>query len=93
MAIHYGDLTAPYLADKDQDVMEALGAKKSPEVFLLASNSGKFTVAYSGAIDDNAQVAQDVKQTFLKDAIGNLLAGQKTAPTTQRATGCTIRRK
>jgi len=93
MAIHYGDLSVPYLADKDQTVMEALGAKKSPEVFLLSTNSGKFIIAYSGAIDDNPQVAKDVKQTFLKDAIGNLMAGQKTEPTTQRATGCTIRRK
>jgi peroxiredoxin len=93
MAIHYGDLNAPYLADKDQTVMEAFGAKKSPEVFLLASSGGKFTIAYSGAIDDNPQVAKDAKQFFLKDAIVKLMAGQKSEPVTQRATGCTIRRK
>ncbi len=93
MAIHYGDLNVPYLADKDQTVMEAFGARRSPEVFLLSAAGGKYTVAYSGAIDDNPQVAKDVKQNFLKDAIAKLLAGQKSEPAVQRAVGCTIRRK
>lgn len=93
MMIHYQDIGAPYLADKDQAVMEIFGAKKSPEVFLLSVSGGKYTVAYSGALDDNAQSSKDVKQNFLKDAIDKLLAGQKSDLTTQRAVGCTIRRK
>lgn len=93
MAIHYTDLPVPYLADKDQAVMEALGAKKTPEVFLITSVSGKFMVAYRGAIDDNAQAAQDVRNYFLKDAVDNVLAGKKIEETTQRATGCSIRKK
>lgn len=93
MAIHYKDVNAPYLADKDQIAMEIFGARKSPEVFLLATVGGKFTVVYSGAIDDNPQVATDVKQAYLKDALDKVLAGQKIEPATQRATGCTIRRK
>ncbi len=93
MAIHYSDLGVPYLADKDQIVMETFGARKSPEVFLLSKTNGKFAVVYSGAIDDNPQVAKDVKQTFLKDALNKVLAGQKIEPVTQRAVGCSIRRK
>lgn len=93
MAIHYKDVDAPYLADKDQVVMELFGARKSPEVFLVSTASGKFNVVYSGAIDDNPQVAQDVKVHFLKDALDKLLAGQKIEVPTQRASGCTIRRK
>ncbi len=93
MAIHYSDLPIPYLADKDQKVMETFGARKSPEVFLLSTVSGKFTVVYYGAIDDNPQTANDVRQTFLKDAIEKLLAGQKVDVAMQRAAGCTIRRK
>jgi hypothetical protein len=83
----------PYLADKDQTVMEAFGVRRSPEVFLLSSAGGKFTIAYSGAIDDNPQVAKEAKQNYLKDAISKLLAGQKSEPAMQRAVGCTIRRK
>lgn len=93
MAIHYKDINAPYLADKDQIAMEIFGARKSPEAFLLATAGGKFTVVYSGAIDDNPQVASDVKQAYLKAALDNVMAGQKIEPATQRATGCTIRRK
>lgn len=93
MVIHYQDINAPYLADKDQAVMEIFGAKKSPEVFLLSVSGGKYTIAYSGALDDNAQSAKDVKQRFLKDAIEKLLAGQKPDVATQRAVGCTVRRK
>ncbi|MCW5910039.1 MAG: redoxin domain-containing protein [Cyclobacteriaceae bacterium] len=93
MAIHYKDINVPYLADKDQVAMEALGARKSTEVFLLSTAGGKLNVVYNGAIDDNPQVAKDVKQHFLKDAMDKLLAGQKTEVASQRASGCTIRRK
>jgi hypothetical protein len=93
MAIHYTDLQAPYLADKDQVVMGNLGAKKTPEAFLLATAGGKFIVAYSGAIDDNPQAANDVRQNFLKDAIEKILSGQNVETPMQRATGCTIRKK
>ncbi len=93
MAIHYNDINVPYLADKDQVAMEALGARKSTEVFLISKAGGKLNLVYNGAIDDNPQVAKDVKQQFLKDAIEKLLAGQKIDVTNQRASGCTIRSK
>ncbi|MBK5278756.1 MAG: redoxin domain-containing protein [Bacteroidia bacterium] len=93
MAIHYTDVNAPYLSDKDQVAMTALGAKKSPEVFLLKKADGNYAVVYSGAIDDNPQVAGDVDQKFLKVAIDKLLAGQKIGVANNRAVGCSIRRK
>ena len=93
MHIHYSDLNVPYLPDKDQVVMNALGARKSPEVFLLKNSGGQFTTAYSGAIDDNPQVPKDINQNFLKDAINKLLAGQKIDVINNRAVGCSIRRK
>jgi hypothetical protein len=83
----------PYLADKDQAVMLNIGAKKTPEVFLLIPVNGKFVVAYSGAIDDNPQTAKDARQHFFKDAIEKVLANQKIETPNQRATGCTIRKK
>jgi len=86
-------LGVPYLADKDQTAMECLSAKKSPEAFLLKNAGGKYVLAYSGAIDDNPQVANDVKQNYLKDAIDKLLAGQKIETANNRAVGCSVRRK
>jgi peroxiredoxin len=93
MAIHYTDLSVPYLADKDQTVLENFGARKSPEVFLLKPDAGKFSIVYSGAIDDNPQVATDTKQNFLREAIDKTLAGQKVEVVNNRTMGCTIRRK
>ena len=85
-------LSVPYLVDKDQLAMENLGAKKSPEAFLLKNTGGKYTISYGGAIDDNPQVAQDARQNYLKNAIDKLLANQ-TPDASVRAVGCTIRKK
>src|SRR6187402_52322 len=38
------ELSVPYLADKDQVVMESLGARKSPEAFLLKNAGGKYVL-------------------------------------------------
>lgn len=84
--------TIPYLADKDQKVLTQFNARKSPEAFLLKSTAGKFTVAYRGAIDDNAQSAEDVVQSYLNDALQRMLAGQKIETVETRPVGCNIRR-
>ena len=76
----------PYLADKDQAWMKALGAKKTPEVFVLDPAS-EFKLIYSGAIDDNPQLANGVKESYLK----KVLDGVKVP--NSRAVGCSIRSK
>lgn len=86
-------LSMPYLADKDQTLMQSLGATKSPQVFLLKNDGGKFSVVYKGALDDNAQVEADVRHAYLKDAIDILLTNQKIETPEVRPIGCTIRRK
>lgn len=86
-------LNVPYLADKDQLAMDILGAKKSPEAFLLQKTAGKYFLAYKGLIDDNPQVASDVKKNYLRDSVNKLLAGQKITVPEMRAIGCSIRRK
>ncbi len=92
-AYSHWNLPVPYLSDKEHVAMDCLGAKKSPEVFLLSGASGKYKVIYSGAIDDNPQSAPAVTVQYLKSAIDKLLAGQKNDVATVRAVGCTIRRK
>lgn len=86
-------LAVPYLADKDQTLMQSLGASKSPQAFLLKNEGGKFSVVYRGAIDDNAQVEADVRNSYLRDAIDILLNNQQIATTEVRPVGCTIRKK
>lgn len=87
------NLAVPYLADKDQKLMTQLGARKTPEAFLLRKTNGKFTVFYRGAIDDNPQVEADVRTHYLRDAIELMLKGQKPQTPEARAVGCNLRRK
>ncbi|MDH4090556.1 MAG: redoxin domain-containing protein [Cyclobacteriaceae bacterium] len=86
-------LAIPYLADKDQVLMEQLGASKSPQAFLLKNNGGKFTVVFNGAIDDNPQVETDVRHSYLQDAIDIMLTNQKIETPEVRPVGCIIRKK
>lgn len=83
----------PYLADKDQKVADAFGATKTPEVYLLRPSGSNFKIVYSGAIDDNPQVASDVAQAYLHDAISNLLSGKPIQRNHQRPTGCMIKKR
>lgn len=84
-------INAPYLIDRNQLLSTQFEAKKTPEVFLLKSVQGSFTIFYSGALDDNPQVAADVKQNYLKDNIERLLT-EKPNTENVRAVGCTIRK-
>lgn len=86
-------LSIPYLADKDQIVMTQFKATKSPSVYLLKNTNGKFTIVYSGAFDDNAQVEADVQHPYLKNAIDIMLANQAIETKEVRPTGCTIKKK
>jgi hypothetical protein len=95
MKIAYGAwaLPVPYLADKEQVAMSALGAKKSPEAYLLKSVNGKFVTLYSGALDDNPQAPEGVTSYYIKQAIDKLLTGEDVNMPSVRPVGCTIRQK
>jgi thiol-disulfide isomerase/thioredoxin len=81
-------MSAIYLNDETQQLATALGAKKSPEVFLINANG---EVYYRGAIDDNPQVANDVRTHYLRDAIDALIGEKSIAVEYNRPVGCTIK--
>ena len=83
----------PYLKDDTQEVYQAYGATRTPHIYLLENKGGKFTVAYIGAIDDNAMDASAVTQTYLEDAIVSLMAGSQPETTVTKAVGCSIKKK
>lgn len=85
-------LQLPYLADKDQKVMSVLNPRKSPECFLLKNSNEKFSVVYHGAIDDNAQSAENVNRSYLQNAVEQLLAGKKIELPEMRPVGCSIQK-
>ena len=80
----------PYLFDDGQKIYPQYGATKTPHVFLLDKN---LIVKYIGAIDDNVDDANAVKEKFLENAITALEAGKTPSPETTKAIGCSIKVK
>lgn len=83
----------PYLADDTQEVARKFGAAKTPHIFILSNERGKFTVEYIGAIDDNPQDPPGVNRRYAEEAVNNLLAGKPVATTLTKAIGCVIKWK
>jgi hypothetical protein len=82
--------TVPYTIDTDHKLADAYGATRTPHVYLMDANN---VLVFRGAIDDNSRSAADVQNTYLADAIAQLIAGEEITTTTSRAIGCTIKRK
>lgn len=84
--------TFPYLMDENQDIYPQYGATKTPHVFLLKKENNANVVKYIGAIDDNHQDANAVKNHFLKDALDALIDNKEIERKTTVAIGCSIKR-
>ncbi len=80
----------PYLFDAQQTVAKYFAAKKTPHAFVIWKENGKWTVKYSGAIDDNALHADLVKSHYVADAVDALLNGKEVATKETRSIGCQI---
>ena len=84
---------SPYLADKEHKAAGLFRATKTPEVFVLGNTGGVFTLKYHGAIDDNPQMAGEVKTAYLKGALDALVGKRNPAQSEVRPTGCMIHRE
>ncbi|MEZ4900760.1 MAG: thioredoxin family protein [Spirosomataceae bacterium] len=82
--------TFPYLQDASQSVARAFGATRTPHVFILRNDGGKFTVQYIGTIDDNYQDPSSVTKRYVEDAVNNILLGKPVVLTQTKAVGCAI---
>jgi peroxiredoxin len=83
----------PYLFDETQQVAKDFGATRTPHVYVLKNNNGKFTVEYIGAIDDNTDNPNAVTAKYVEGAIEALKSNQKPGITFTKAIGCTIKWK
>lgn len=85
------DFPFPYLHDESQEVIKAYGGSRTPHVYLLNKENGKFIVKYIGAIDNNYQDASAVTQHYASDAVEAVMKGQNIAEETTKAIGCSIK--
>lgn len=85
-------LKIPFLSDRSQEVANLLGARKTPEAFVLVPKNNVFKVVYHGAIDDNPQVEDDVKHPYLASAINAIVQNRSVPVSSTTITGCIIKR-
>jgi peroxiredoxin len=85
--------TFPYLKDATQEVYRAYGATRTPHIYVLTRTGNDMVVSYIGAIDDNYQDADAVKEPYLANAVDALLTGDSPEPSFTKAIGCTIKSK
>jgi len=86
--------TFPYLRDDSHEVAKAVGATKTPHVYVINKEAaGKYKVEFIGAIDDSPNDPTDVSETYVEDAINAIKAGKSPSVTEKRAIGCTIKWK
>jgi peroxiredoxin len=83
------ELGAPYVLDENSVLADAFGATRTPQVFLFDKEG---TLVYKGAIDDSPKTAADIKEFYLRDAIGALSNGKEVSVKATKSIGCTIKR-
>jgi peroxiredoxin len=76
-----------YLYDEDQSIVCALGAERTPEVFLFDRDR---RLVYHGAIDDSRD-DRTVTRHYLRDALDALFAGKEPPVADTPAVGCTVK--
>ncbi len=78
-----------YVVDKDHEVADAFGAKRTPECFLFDK---ELKLVYHGAIDDNPSNESAVNQKHLKNAIQSIANGKEVEIKETKSVGCSIKR-
>jgi peroxiredoxin len=83
------DFTFPYLVDPDSRLADALGARRTPEVYLFDAER---TLVYRGALDDHSGPFENVTEHWARSALDQLLAGEEVVVPTTQALGCAVQR-
>jgi peroxiredoxin len=81
-------LPFPVVQDEGAKLANALGALKTPHVYVL-NPSGE--LLFQGGVDDS-HIAQIAKKPYLKTALLQIEKGQRPDPSEVRVLGCVIKR-
>ena len=81
--------TFPYLVDPEAQLADALGAQRTPEVYLF---DAEHTLVYRGALDDHSGLFEEVTAHWAQNALDQLLAGEAVAVPSTQALGCAVQR-
>jgi hypothetical protein len=81
--------TFPYAVDANHKLADLFGATKTPDVFLFNKD---LKLVYKGSIDDNMKEPANVEESYLNDALKNMIAGKDIDPSKTVSVGCSIKR-
>ena len=77
-----------YLRDSGGILAQALGAERTPHVFLFDASK---RLVYAGGIDDSPSDAQVAQAQWLQTAVSQLLSGQTVSVSPTKSFGCRIK--
>lgn len=80
-----------YLRDESQEVARAYGAVCTPDPFLFGREGGEFRLAYHGRIDDAHDPDDEPTEHDIREALGQLLAGEAVTVEELPSRGCSIK--
>ena len=78
-----------YLLDENHKVADMFNAMSTPHVFLFNDQN---ELVYTGAIDDNVDKKNEVKENWLKDAMNAMAEGTEIMTPKTKNMGCSIKR-
>jgi peroxiredoxin len=84
------DYPIPYLFDTDQSVALAFDAERTPDVFVF---DGVRRLSYHGTVDDNQDDPEQVKASYVRDALAALLDGTPVPIGETALKGCGLKWK
>jgi len=80
----------PYLFDGEQTVAKSIGAQKTPHAFVIWKEANDWKIKYNGAIDDNGAEPSKVTQSYVQQAVDELLKGKEVSTKEVKSIGCQI---
>ena len=83
-------MTYPYLHDSSQEVALSYGAERTPEFYLLNSDS---LVVYRGRLDDSPRDPSHATTSELEDAMEELASGTNVSVPRTESIGCSVKWK
>ncbi|MBH09341.1 MAG: thioredoxin family protein [Candidatus Marinimicrobia bacterium] len=86
----YKQYNFPYVQDFGSRLARIFGATRTPHIYLF---DDKDNLVYRGAIDDNPKDADDVDESYLKNAMDAMLSGKSIKVASTKAIGCGIKFK
>lgn len=78
----------PYVRDANARFARALGASRTPHVFLF---DGQGTLVYKGAFDDSPSGSDRANNPYLRNALEALLDGERPDVADTEPFGCTLK--